>query len=131
MHESYRCVQPVEVAHDLVECVPAWHRPERKATRFRPESSDAVTEQVEGQAVVPVATLREEGGHVAASRTRDEVEVLAVIEAVAALQRLEQGLVAARRVDPGRQTERLLEVVGFAGGEDALPFADLLQARLG
>ena len=130
MDESDRRVHTVEVAHDVVERIPARHGPHSQAAWVRPEPADAVAEEVERQASVLVAPLREERRDLLPADPRSEVEVLAVVEAVAALDGLEQGLVRAGRVDPGRQAEGLLEVIGLAGGEDALPLADPLEPRL-
>ena len=80
---------------------------------------------------MPVSALYEEGCDLVPADTRREVEVLAVVEPVAALDGLEQGLVAARRVDPGSESERLLEVIRLAGGKDALPLADPLEPSAG
>jgi hypothetical protein len=76
---------------------------------------------------MPVAALREERGDLVTACARREVEVFAVVETVSALDGFEQRLVGARGVDPRREPERLLEMIGLTGREDALPLADALE----
>ena len=59
MHEPDRRVHVVKVAHDVVEGVPARHRPDGETTRVGPETADAFAEQIERQAVVTVSALEE------------------------------------------------------------------------